>query len=249
MYKFLCTDGLGLAMRQNELIELALTFDFQGIEIDMADMVGRAESMGMQFATQFVNSADVDIATFRLPIDLRASDDEFAKEMERLDKICELSKSIKARQCYLTLSPSHPSLTYHENFEKHRSRIYDIGDQLQQIGVRLGVQFIAVKGPKNEMQFIHKPEELVALIGAINHKNVGLILDTWNWQLAGTPWTRFGKSIWPKSSKSVWRIPPKGQRRKRWIVPNGWSPEPGQTPSRRRCWTGSRKATWTIQSR
>ena len=46
MYKNLCTDGLGVSIRQNELIELALTYGYKGIEIDMEDMVGRAEKMG-----------------------------------------------------------------------------------------------------------------------------------------------------------------------------------------------------------
>ena len=40
MYKSLCTDGLGVSIPQNELIELALTFGYKGIEIDMDDMVG-----------------------------------------------------------------------------------------------------------------------------------------------------------------------------------------------------------------
>ena len=39
LYKFICTDGLGFSTRQNELIELALTYEFKGIEIDMADML------------------------------------------------------------------------------------------------------------------------------------------------------------------------------------------------------------------
>ncbi len=186
MYKFLCTDGMGVSMRQNELIEMALTFDFQGIEIDMADMVGRAESMGMPFATQFVNSADVEIATYRLPIDLRADDETFEKELAKLDRVCELSEAINARQCYASLASTHPSLKYQENFEKHRARIAELGEKLQSAGVRLGVQMTAIAGPGGEMQFIHKPEELVALVKAINHTNVGVVVDTWHWHLAGT---------------------------------------------------------------
>lgn len=46
MYKSLCTDGLGMSIRQNELIEFALTFGYKGIEIDMEDMVGRADKWG-----------------------------------------------------------------------------------------------------------------------------------------------------------------------------------------------------------
>jgi sugar phosphate isomerase/epimerase len=185
MYKFLCTDAMGVNMRQNELIEMALTFDFQGIEIDMADMVGRAESMGMPFATQFVNSADVEIATYRLPLDLKVDDEAFQKELKKLDRICELSEAINGRQCYLNIASSHPSLKYHENFEKHRTRISEIADKLQTAGVRVGLQFTALPGPAGEMQFIHKPDELAALVKAINHPNVGLVVDTWHWLLAG----------------------------------------------------------------
>ena len=39
MYKVLNSKGLGVAGRQNELIELALTHGFQGVEIDMTDPV------------------------------------------------------------------------------------------------------------------------------------------------------------------------------------------------------------------
>ena len=185
IYKFLCTDGLGIAARQNELIEMALTFGFRGIEIDMADMVGRADAMGTQFATQFVNSADVEIASFRLPIDLKAADEEFEQQFAGLERVCELAGIVEARQCYLDVAPTHPALQYMENFEKHVARIGRIAERLEQANIRLGLQFRAAKGPNDELQFVHKPEELVALAKTTNHSNVGIVLDTWNWQLGG----------------------------------------------------------------
>ncbi len=185
IYKFICTDGLGFSTRQNELIELALTYNYKGIEVDMADMVGRAKAMGNEFATQFVNSAAVEIATFRLPIDLRVSDEAFVAELEKLDKVCELSKTISAKQCYLPISSSHPSLTYHENFEKHRTRLVQVAEKMEDVGVRIGLLFQATKGSSNDMQFIQKPEDLVALAKMVNHKGVGIVLDSWTWQLAG----------------------------------------------------------------
>jgi sugar phosphate isomerase/epimerase len=185
MYKFICTDGLGVSTRQNELIELALTYNFKGIEVDMADMVGRARAMGNEFATQFVNSAAVEIATFRLPIDLRVSDELFAKELEKLDKVCELAKMINAKQCYLPISSSHPTLAYRENFEKHQQRLVQVAGKMDAVGVRIALMFQATKGSADSMQFIQKPEDLVALAKMVGKKNVGIVLDSWTWQLAG----------------------------------------------------------------
>ena len=185
MYKILCTDGLGVTIRQNELIELALTYGYKGIEIDMEDMIGRAEKMGHQFATQFVNSASVEIGTFRLPIDFDASDEDFAAQSGKLDAAIELAKSIGATHCYVRVSPTHPSLPYVENFEKHRTRLADVAGKLAEINTKLGLQFTAGQPNGDDMQFIHKPDEIVALVKSVGHPNCGLVLDTWNWQVGG----------------------------------------------------------------
>lgn len=185
IYKFICTDGLGIATRQNEMIEMALTFGFRGIEIDMADMLGRAGAMGIPFATQFINSAAVEPTTFRLPIDLRLADAAFEKELAGLDKVVELCKAIKSRQCYLPVYSTHPSLAYRENFEKHQQRIKAIADKLEPAGVRCGLLFQPSRSAEGDMQFLQKPEDLVALVKMIQRKNIGFVLDTWTWQLTG----------------------------------------------------------------
>jgi len=185
MYKSLCTDGLGVSIRQNELIELALTYGYKGIEIDMEDMVGRAEKMGDEFATQFVNAANVDISTFELPIDFGATEADFKAQTGKLEKVCELAKSIGAQHCYIRLKPTHESLQYQENFEQHRGRIAEVADKLQAVGTKIGLQFMAGGAASEDMRFIQQPDEVLALIKSIGHDNVGFVLDTWNWQVAG----------------------------------------------------------------
>ena len=54
MEKILNTKGLGVSGRQNELIELALTFKFNSVEVDMNDLIGRHDTMGKEFACQFL---------------------------------------------------------------------------------------------------------------------------------------------------------------------------------------------------
>lgn len=185
MYKSLCTDGLGVSIRQNELIEFALTFGYKGIEIDMADMVGRAEKMGDEFATQFVNAANVEISTFELPIDFSATEENFQAQAGKIDKICDLAKSIGAKHCYINVKSTHPALQYQENFEKHRERIAGIADKLAEVGTKIGLQFMAGGAAGDDMRFIHQPDEMLALVKSIGHSNVGFVLDTWNWQVAG----------------------------------------------------------------
>ncbi len=184
MYKNLCTDGLGITVRQNELIELALTYGYKGIEIDMADMAGRAESMGHQFATQFINSASVEVGTFELPIDFSADDQAFNAQEQRLELICQLAKEIDAHRCYINVAYSHDTLPYHENFEQHRTRISAAADRLAEAEVICGLKFSVGQPNQDAMQFIHKPDDVLALMKSIDRNNVGLVLDTWTWQIA-----------------------------------------------------------------
>ena len=101
MYKILNSQGLGAAGRQNELIELALTHSFGGVEVDMEDLVGRHDALGKQFACQFLQSAGIDMGTFCLPINFGAEDAEYAKQIAKLDTVIDL-----ATTCLLYTSPS-----------------------------------------------------------------------------------------------------------------------------------------------
>lgn len=211
MYKNLCTDGLGVSIRQNELIELALTYGYKGIEVDMEDMVGRAEKMGDQFATQFVKAAPVDISTFDLPINFSASDADYAAEINtKLEKICSLAESIGAKHCYIKVAANHPDLPYVENFEKHRERISNVADRLAKINVKVGLQFSAGVPNGEAMQFVHKPEEVLALVKAIGNENVGFVLDVWNWQVAGGTFDEIKGLDWSKVTEVRLADPPEG---------------------------------------
>ncbi|MEZ6094855.1 MAG: hypothetical protein R3C03_11580 [Pirellulaceae bacterium] len=46
MKKVINLGGLGVDGRQNELIEVALTYNYDAVEVDMADLLGRFKMMG-----------------------------------------------------------------------------------------------------------------------------------------------------------------------------------------------------------
>jgi len=184
-YKILNSGGLGVAGRQNELIELALTHKFDGVEIDMNDLVGRHDTLGKEFACQFLQSARIDLGTFDMPIDFGALDDDFAKQSEKLDTIIDLAKTLGTHQCVIRIAPQAKEFAFQENFEKHTARIAGIADKLQEAEIRIGLFLQASKVGKvvGDFKFIQTAEELLTLVKSVGHANVGVCLDTFEWQV------------------------------------------------------------------
>ena len=183
MYKVLNSQGLGVAGRQNELIELALTHGFQGVEIDMNDLVGRHDALGKEFACQFLQSAKMDIGTFDLPINFGGTDAEFVASCEKLETIMDLAAALNAKRCRVRIEPNSESSPFQENFERHRERIEDIGARFEEHGIRLGLYLQASSAVEADgnYKFVQTAEEILTLVKAIGHANVGLSLDTWEW--------------------------------------------------------------------
>jgi len=187
MYKVLNSKGLGVAGRQNELIELALTHGFQGVEIDMNDLVGRHDALGKEFACQFLQSAKMDIGTFDLPINFGGTDAEFVASCEKLETIMDLASTLNAKRCRVKIEPNSATSSFQENFDRHQERIEDIAARFEEHGIRVGLYLqasLAVEADGN-YKFIQTAEEILNLVKTIGHANVGLSLDTWEWVLGG----------------------------------------------------------------
>ena len=187
MYKVLNSKGLGVAGRQNELIELALTHGFKGVEIDMNDLVGRHDALGKEFACQFLQSANMDIGAFDLPINFGGTDAEFVASCEKLETIMDLAATLNAKRCRVRIEPNNETTSFQENFERHRERIEDIGAKFEEHGIRLGLYLQASSAVEADgnYKFIQTAEEILTLVKAIDHANVGLSLDAWEWVVGG----------------------------------------------------------------
>lgn len=191
VYKNLSSDGLGVSCRQNELIELALTYGFRGIEVDIAEMQSRADRFDSAFARRFIDSAktawNLVVGTFKLPVKIGCSDPEFLKVLDRVTKYADLAENLEAKRCYIDIAPASTNLPYHENFELHRTRISKIADILGAKNVRIGLGINANPAAHagKEFQFVHQAEALLTMIKTIGHESVGLALDTWHWTVGG----------------------------------------------------------------
>lgn len=200
MYRNLNTVALGITGRQSELIELALTYGFRGLDVDMGAVSRRARAGGVAQAGRFVASAGVCVGEFTLPVSLTANEATFRAGLAGLGELAEVASSMDALRCRTLITPVCEDAAYHEYFEMHRLRLADVADILAPHNIRLGVAFTAARAQDRESErpFIRNAEALMTLIKTVGRANVGLALDTWDWfvgggrldQLLGVPVTK-----------------------------------------------------------
>ncbi|MHC4406675.1 MAG: sugar phosphate isomerase/epimerase family protein [Planctomycetota bacterium] len=191
MFKNLNAAALGVSGHESEIIELALTYGFQGIDVDIVEIAGRADLHGMPYARRLIESASkrtgFRIGTFPLPLDWDTDDEVYKPQLEKLSKYAEVAAELGCTRCIATIPPAGDKRPYHENFEFHRHRFNDISQVLQPHGVRLGLGFRAAEGLRQgqAFQFVHDLDALSLLIKMVGDPNVGILLDVWDVYVSG----------------------------------------------------------------
>ncbi len=182
MFKNLNPSALGISGHQSEIIELALTFGFGGMDLSVVDFATRARLRGMEYARRLMDSAKIRLGTFALPVDWEADDETFQKELKKLPEYAQAAAAVDCTRCVATLVPGSATRPYHENFDFHRRRFHEICKALEPAGVRLGVGFRAGEYLRKDVafQFIHDLDALTLLVNMVDASNVGLLLDIWD---------------------------------------------------------------------
>jgi sugar phosphate isomerase/epimerase len=182
MFKNLNPSALGISGHQSELIELALTYGFAGIDLNIQEFASRVKLKGMPYAKRLIQSANIRIGCFPLPLEWDTDDESFAKELEKLPELAEYAAELGCTRCTALVAPAGDNRPYHENFEFHRRRFHDIGGALKPSGVRLAVGFQAPEALRQNraFQFIHDLDSLMLLLNMVSMPNVGLLLNIWD---------------------------------------------------------------------
>ena len=189
MFKNLNASALGVSGHQSEIIELALTYGFRGIDLRIVEFAHRAKVHGMPYARRLIDSAQIRTGTFELPLDCDTDDDAFKKALEKLAQYAEVASEMKCTRCVATMAPAGDKRPYHENFEFHRRRFAEVCKVLEPFGVRLGVGFRAAEDLRKEQafQFIHDLDALSLLVNMVGVPNIGVVLDVWDLHVSGAP--------------------------------------------------------------
>lgn len=201
MYRNLCAPVLGVSGRESELIELALSFGFRGMDLDLADLNSRVAQHGLAHARRLTDSAKLQLACLRLPLDVEEADDAaFAAQLAALPGQLDAAAQMGCTAALTTLAPATDLRPYHENFELHRKRYAAIADALAPLKMKLGVAFLAPAEERREkhFEFIHDFAALLVLLSTIGRDAVGVVLDNWQLHACG-------------AAPDAWRALPVGQ--------------------------------------
>jgi sugar phosphate isomerase/epimerase len=186
MYKTLDTNLLEITGRSTEVIELALTYGFLGINVDMVDLFKRSQRTSFESSSRFMSSSKLKASSFTAPISLDDDETAFANNLDNLGKIAELAGKLNTNCMTLNIPTGTNRLPYPEYFEVVRKRIDQIAELLAAFKIKLALRFFVIpEGEDKQFKFVRDVEGFVALIRSCSSKNVGIVLDTWNWHLGG----------------------------------------------------------------
>jgi sugar phosphate isomerase/epimerase len=187
MQRVLNASILGISGRQSELIELALTFGFRGLDIEIDELRKRVQSQGFEQARRFLESAKLTVSSFEVPCRYDARDAQSGDDRLELEDRFRIGAAMGASRCYTTVLPASDELPYHQNFEFHRRKLRELAEMAAGHGMQLGVGFLAAASHRKEraFQFIYQPDQLMMLIKTTGAANIGIVLDTWNWYVGG----------------------------------------------------------------
>ena len=187
MFKNLCPPALGISGRDSEIIELAMSHGFKGIDVDLVEFAEQAKTQGVARASRLITSARLKFGSFRLPV--RWSDDspDYQADLEKFASLAPLAAEIGCTRATTIVEPGSERRPYHENFEFQRRRLAELGDALRPHKMRLGVGFLApVKCRAGcRFQFMQTLDEIALLVRSVGAANVGLAFDSWHWHLGG----------------------------------------------------------------
>jgi sugar phosphate isomerase/epimerase len=187
MYKNLNATVLGVSGRQSELIELAMTYGFRGLDIDIVDLVKRTQRSEFEKAARYLLSAKMMVSGFETPIDLDSDDATFEKTLAQLPATIEIAGKVNARAGFLRLPAATDRLPFHEYFDVLRKRVDRIAEIFAANKVMLGLYFsTALENRENrQFKFIQDVGGFLAFFNACTNKSVGLVIDTFNWVVGG----------------------------------------------------------------
>jgi sugar phosphate isomerase/epimerase len=187
VYKNFSAPLLGISGRQSELIELALTYAFRGIDVDMGDMVKRSQRTDFDDASKYLRAADILVGGFNVGVNLDADDESFTAQLAALHPMSEVAEKLEAKRAFVLLPAATDRAPYPEYFEQTQNRLNQIGAVLGERGIRVGVVMNAAKDAAEgkQYEFVRNVEGYLALIKGVSAKNVGYVIDSWSWHVGG----------------------------------------------------------------
>jgi sugar phosphate isomerase/epimerase len=182
----LCGGRVGIEANQSQLIDLASANGFTAVEPLDWDLK-KMDQKALDAIQEKRKSANLQWSAAGLPVEFRKSEEKFKEDLGNLAATAKLLQSVGVTRIGTWIMPCHESLTYRSNFRQHADRLKEAAKVLEQHGLKLGLEYVGTKSLRisKKFSFVHTMQETGELIAEIGQSNVGYILDSWHWTMAG----------------------------------------------------------------
>ncbi len=206
MFRNLSPELLGVAGSQSELIELAMSYGFRSIDLDVVEFAERVRQTGLPHARRLLDSAKIGIGTFALPVQLDEEDAAYRQKLTQLPELVSLAKDLGCARTTAIISPASEDKPYHQNFELHRQRLTEVARVLLATGTRLALGFDNSPAARQgkAFEFVHDLGALLVLLSTVGAGNLGLLLDVWQLKKSGTSPEDIRRKIKPDQIVAVY---------------------------------------------
>ena len=178
--------AIGVKATQEQAIEFAHFYGYEAVEpygetlaglsvLQIKDLAGKLQAQRLVWGSA------------GLTVEYRKDLATFEAGMAKFPAVAKALATAGVKRVSTWIMPGHEELTYSQNMKQHAERLRAIATVCKDNGQRLGLEYV---GPKTlwtsrRFPFLHTMAECKDLIGAIGTGNVGFVLDSWHWQMAG----------------------------------------------------------------
>lgn len=178
--------SIGVDLSQQAMLDSAISYGFEAI-VPYTDQLATMRDEGLDLFLAKMKENNITWGTANLPVQFRTSAPDFKSDFSRLNEAAFALELSGAKRMSTWIMPTHDTLTYRKNFDRHTRRLKEVAQLLADHDIMLGLEYV---GPKTLMardkySFIRTMSEVQELISAIDAPNVGIQLDAFHWYCAG----------------------------------------------------------------
>ncbi len=181
-YKNLGHSHIGVQANQQQALDYAVKFGFEGIAPNAGEFENRSAAEIREWV-EAMKGKGVRYGAAGLPVEFRRDQDQFERGLAQLPRQAAILKQLGVTRAATWILPGHGELTYLENFKQHERRLREAAKVLDDHGIRLGLEFVGPRTSRarNRFPFICAQKDMMELVEAIGTPNIGLLMDSWHW--------------------------------------------------------------------
>ncbi len=183
MIRGLTKAGLGEIGSNENFIRQAARFGFQSVDLNPLELI---QQYGNEGALQLLKEHSISIGSFGLEVDWRSTEINFQEGLKPLVEMAEAAAALNCSACctYILPSTDLPAAPF---MIAATRRLRLCADILAAYGISLGLEFVGSHHLRTQWAnpFVWKMEDTLEWMGAIQARNVGLLLDSYHWHTNG----------------------------------------------------------------